>query len=193
MVLPTELFSAISNSATSSYLIVDPAKRIKIRDVLTDRNDVSVVEDSRALYRMIEKFMSFGFAFIGAMLAFGGIMAFALIFNTMSVNIYERSREIATLRTLGFSRAKISILVSTENILLTLLGIVPGLLAGYWLSFFAMQQWSSDLFSFELRFYPMTYVYVALAIIVVALLSQWPALRAVNRISLPQVIKERTS
>jgi hypothetical protein len=40
---------------------------------------------------------------------------------------------------------------------------------------------------------PATFLYATLAIVGVALLSQWPGLRAVRRIDIPQHIKERTA
>lgn len=52
------------------------------------------------------------YAFAGMMLVFGGIMAFALIINTMTINIMERKREVATLRALGYSHRDI-LLITT--------------------------------------------------------------------------------
>jgi len=54
-----------------------------------------------------------------------------------------------------------------------------------------MASFSSDMFTFELYIRPTTYLFTAIAIVVVGLLSQWPALRAVARIDLGRVVRER--
>lgn len=191
--LQDKITSKMEAIVTSSYVTVAQGNRKKIRKRLENLDDVSVVIDSNSVYDMMKNFMTLFYLFVGIMLAFGGIMAFALIFNTMTVNIVERRREIATLRTLGFRRRKISVLVTVENLILAILGIVPGLFVGYYTSYFAFQQWTSDLFTFQFKFYPMSYVWCSVAIIIVALLSQVPALRSVNRLDITRIIKERTS
>ncbi len=126
------------------------------------------------------------------MLAFGAAMAFALIFNTMSVNIAERSREVATLLAVGTRRRTISRLISTENLLVAAVGIPLGLLVGYLTSAAAMASFQSDMFRFELYVRPTTFLWAALAILLVALVSQWPGLRAINRMDIARIVKERS-
>jgi hypothetical protein len=56
-----------------------------------------------------------------------------------------------------------------------------------------MGSFSSDLFAFDLWMAPTTYVWASAAILVVALVSQWPGLRAIKRISIPKIVKERSA
>ena len=58
--------------------------------------------------------------------AFGGAMAFALIFNAMSVNIAERTREVATLLAVGTDRRSISRYITAENLLVAAMGTELG-------------------------------------------------------------------
>lgn len=132
------------------------------------------------------------FGFIGAMLALGALMAFAIIFTTMSVNIVERRRELATLRTAGVHRRAIAGLIAGENLLTTLLGVVPGLLIGILGGRAFLASYSSDQFRLDLVVRPLTLVVSALAILAVAALSQWPGLRAIGRLDLAQVVRERS-
>ena len=57
----------------------------------------------------------------------------------------------------------------------------------------AMASFTSDLFAFDLFIEPTTYLWASLAMLVVALVSQWPGLRAIRRINLPKVVKERVA
>src|SRR5215208_1855562 len=67
------------------------------------------------------------------LLAFGAIALFAgafVIFNTLSITIAQRMRELATLRTLGASRRQVLASVVVESTVIGLVGSVAGLLLG---------------------------------------------------------------
>ncbi|EIT86641.1 ABC transporter permease [Fictibacillus macauensis ZFHKF-1] len=55
------------------------------------------------------------------------VLSFGAIFTISSINIYERNRELATLKVLGYPKAKIHGLIFFENILLTLFAVVVAL------------------------------------------------------------------
>ncbi|HUU61340.1 MAG TPA: ABC transporter permease [Acidimicrobiia bacterium] len=164
-----------------------------VRAAVTDLPGVAAFEDANALYDTVQRYMGLFYGFVGVMLVFGGAMAFALIFNAMTVNISERSREVATLLALGTRRRTVSLLITVENLAVTLLGIPIGLAAGYWVSSLAMATFQSDMFAFTLYMRPRTLALSALAVVVVALLSGWPGLRALRRLDIPAIVKERSS
>jgi putative ABC transport system permease protein len=153
---------------------------------------VEAFVDSDALYDLAQRFMALFYAFVGVMIVLGGVLAFALIYNTMAANISERQGELAVLRTLGLSRRRIGSMVTLQNLLLTAVGLVPGLVFGWVLAWVFMATFSSDMFLFELHMRPLTLLLTAVAIIVVGLISQWPALRAVDRLDLGQLVRDRS-
>ena len=59
-----------------------------------------------------------------------GMPAFVVLYNLTNVNISERIREIATIKVLGFYDTEVGEYVYRENIILTLIGGVFGLLLG---------------------------------------------------------------
>lgn len=59
-----------------------------------------------------------------------GLLAFVVLYNLTNVNISERIREIATIKVLGFYDKEVGEYVYRENIILTLIGGVLGLLLG---------------------------------------------------------------
>lgn len=59
-----------------------------------------------------------------------GLLAFVVLYNLTNVNISERLREIATIKVLGFYDKEVSSYVYRENIFLTLIGALVGLLLG---------------------------------------------------------------
>ena len=45
------------------------------------------------------------------------LMAGAIVFNTVTVNVLERQRELATMRTLGQTRGRLALMMVLENVL----------------------------------------------------------------------------
>jgi ABC-type antimicrobial peptide transport system permease subunit len=75
-------------------------------------------------------------------------------------------------------------------VLLTTIGIIPGLIIGYIAAAWMMQSYSSDILQFNLEMRPSTLVLAGLAMIVVALLSVIPGIRSVNRLDIASVVRE---
>lgn len=59
-----------------------------------------------------------------------GMLAFVVLYNLTNVNISERLREIATIKVLGFYDLEVAEYVYRENIFLTLIGALCGLVLG---------------------------------------------------------------
>jgi putative ABC transport system permease protein len=167
------------------------ADRAAVLDAIGSLDGVAAVVDVRALQQAADSLMGLFYALIGVMLVLGAVMAFALLFNLMSANISERMTELASLRAAGMSGPELSRIITAENVLLTLVGIVPGLILGYVAAALFMASFSSDLFQFDLQVRPTTFLFSALGVLIAALISQLPILRAVRRIDIAQVVRER--
>ena len=59
-----------------------------------------------------------------------GMLAFVVLYNLNNINITERQRELATLKVLGFYDNEVSAYVYRENIILTVIGALFGMLLG---------------------------------------------------------------
>jgi len=60
------------------------------------------------------------------------ILSFGAIYTISSINIYERNRELATLKVLGYQKNKINRLIFLENIILTTFAVIVALpISGY--------------------------------------------------------------
>lgn len=149
------------------------------------------VQDARTLYELTQQFLGLFYAFVGIMLIFGGLMAFSLMFNTISVNIAERSTEFATLKASGMADRTIAWMIVGENLLLTSLGIIPGVLLGIWISGLFMTSYNNDSFTFALAIRPVTIAVAALSMLAVAMLSLIPGVRSVKRLDIGAVVRER--
>lgn len=162
-----------------------------VRRAVADLPGVVAYTDTQALARVWDEYSGLFYAFVGGMLVLGGVMAFAVIFTTMSVNILERRRDLATLRAAGVRQARLARLVAAENMLVALGGVVPGVAVGLIAGWALLASFSSDQFRLDLVVRPVTVVAATAAILLVALASQWPGLRAVRRMDLGAVVRER--
>jgi putative ABC transport system permease protein len=183
-----------SEGSPASFMVgfSDDADREMVRATLTSVPGVIAYVDSRSLYATAQSLLSLFYAFVGVMLGFGALMAFALIFNTATVTTVERSPELAAMRVNGASAGQLSRLLAGENLLLTTLSLVPGLAIGYWVSALFMDSFSSDLFDFGLQMRSRTMLFSAGAILAVSLLAQWPVARSVNALDIARVVRERS-
>jgi putative ABC transport system permease protein len=177
---------------TSALLRLEPGgDRDTVRRAVTALPAVAAYQDSKALSRLYQQFTGLFYTFIAAMLALGALMAFAIIFTTMSVNILERQREMATLRIGGVPQRTVARILTGENLLLTLLGVVPGLVLGVLGGRAFLATYTNDQLRLELAIRPVTLVASAAAILAVAVLSQRPGLRAIARLDLASTVRER--
>jgi putative ABC transport system permease protein len=115
------------------------------------------------------------------LLGFGGIALFVgafVIFNTLSITVAQRTREFATLRTLGASRKQVMRSVVIEGLVIGLLASVVGLFAGLGLAKL-LTALGGDLPEVGLVFGLRTVlVSLALGTVITLLASIMPALRA---------------
>ena len=166
--------------------------RARMRRAIAALPGVVAIEDSRALLDTFNRSLGLFYAFVGLMLLFGAVMAFALLFAAMTTNLAERSVELATLRAAGLAHRELARMITAENTLVVAAGILPGLLIGYATARAFMASYSTDWYSFDLHMRASTPVLAALAILLVALLSQYPGLRAVRRLDIARVVRERS-
>lgn len=91
-----------------------------------------------------------------------GILAFVVLYNLTNINLTERVREIATIKVLGFYNNEVASYVYRENIILTILGIIFGLIMGTGLSRFIVETIQMDMVMFGKELNLISFGYAAL-------------------------------
>ena len=66
-------------------------------------------------------------------IVFSGLLAFAVLYNLANINILERTRELASLKVLGYYDKEVYHYISREHMISSLCGIAAGLIAGIFL------------------------------------------------------------
>jgi putative ABC transport system permease protein len=164
-----------------------------LRQKVSQIPGVASIEITSETAAAVGKRMDFNCNMIWIMFGFGAALSLAIVFTTFMISILERRREIATMRTLGESKGRIVTMLTRENLLLGLAGILLGIPLGYMLSAYFFSLLQTDMLSYSMVVPVRTYLYAAFTVILLILVSQIPAIRHVNRLNLSRVIKEQAS
>ncbi|MCP3902200.1 MAG: FtsX-like permease family protein [Planctomycetes bacterium] len=124
-------------------------------------------------------------------IGFAVIIAFGVVYNTARISLSERSRELATLRVIGFTRAEISFIQLGELAVLNAIAIPGGLLLGYALAALTSFAFDTELFRIPLVVSRGTYAFAATVIMIAALCSGLVVRRMLDRLDLVAVLKTR--
>ncbi len=106
----------------------------------------------------------------GAVKVFAILLAVVALYNLSLLNFNERTRDIATLKVLGFSLSEIIMSLLVETMTLTLAGVLAGLALGYPFLLAVMGLNKVELVTYLYRIYPLSYLYSFLLSFVVAFL-----------------------
>lgn len=183
----------LPESAVSTYLVRfdSGVDRDIMRQRITGLPGVVAYADATAVTASIDQFLGLFWAFVGTMVVLGAVLAAAIMYVTLAVNVVERTNELATLRAAGVPPRRVAATIATENLAATTLGLPVGVVAGTLAARAFLDSFSSDLFTFRLTFGWWVIPAALVAVMVAATLSQWPAIRAVRRLDVARVVRER--
>lgn len=122
---------------------------------------------------------------------FAIIIAAGVVYNTARISLSERSRELATLRVMGFTRGEISSILLGELAVLTLVAVPLGLGLGYLFAWLVTWAVETDLFRFPLVIYPRTYGIAASVVLGASIISGLIVRRKLDHLDLVSVLKSK--
>ncbi|MFO0876168.1 MAG: FtsX-like permease family protein [Gemmataceae bacterium] len=123
---------------------------------------------------------------------FASIIAFGVVYNSARITLAERSRELATLRVMGFYRAEISLVLLGELAILTLAAIPLGLVIGRGLAALVITTaYDTELFRMPLVVSRWTYGFAATVTLTAALVSGLIVRELIDRLDLVAVLKSK--
>lgn len=123
---------------------------------------------------------------------FAAVIAVGVVYNSARISLAERSRELATLRVIGFTRAEISLLQLGELAVLTTAAIPLGLLLGYGLAAFLIHfSYDTELFRMPLVVDRSTYGFAAVVTLLATAGSALIVRRMIDRLDLIAVLKSK--
>jgi putative ABC transport system permease protein len=116
------------------------------------------------------------------------ILGIVVLYNLGVMSYVERSRELATLKVLGFRSRKIGRLLISQNIWLTVIGVIIGLPAGVGTLQWMLSALASE-YEMKLMLGPLTYAVSILLTFGVSLLVGWMVARKNRKIDMVEALK----
>jgi putative ABC transport system permease protein len=122
---------------------------------------------------------------------FGCAIAVAVVYNTARIALSIRSRDLASLRVLGFTRREIAAVLLGELASYVVLALVPGLLLGKGLAAVMISTVNQELYRMPAIVTGPTYAFAAAVTLGAALASALVVKRQLDRLDLVAVLKAR--
>ena len=128
-------------------------------------------------------------AIIWVVVGCAGSLAGIVLYNLTNINIQERLREIATIKVLGFNASETASYVFKENLSLTVVGTLLGLLGGKGLHALVMSYVRIDMVWFDNRINVISYVISGLLTILAAVIVDFIMYFQLEKINMAEALK----
>lgn len=179
---PVEVYNAF-------YLDVAQGESKSVKKKLYALPGAATVQVKGDLMKMMEDYMGLIYIFEAVLFAFAFTVGFVVLYNTFTANVIERTREIATMMTIGEDRRHLAWMVTLENVLLALVGVPIGIYLGYLTAQLLYGSLSTEVYTLKAILYPQSYIWIVLSILGILLLSELPPIRRIFRLNLAEATK----
>ncbi|HNU80480.1 MAG TPA: FtsX-like permease family protein, partial [Bacillota bacterium] len=172
---------------------VSVAAQADLKDELKDVANISAVNSVDDMYRAFEEYMDLMLLAIGFYMLFGGVLGFALIYNSTIIGISERTMEFATLRIMGFDRKDVYGMICRENFVMGGIAIIVGIPLGAGMIKGMVESFSSDIMTLPYILKPEAFIQAAAATIIFVIIAQLATLRKIYNLNFIDALKSRIS
>ena len=119
------------------------------------------------------------------------LITIGVTYNGARIQLSERSRELASLRILGFTRSEVSYILIGETMLLSVLAQPLGWVIGTWIASSMFRSFSSDLYNLPMVLEPAVYAKASLVVLLASFWSVMVVRRRLDKQNLVSVMKVR--
>ncbi len=117
------------------------------------------------------------------------LLGLVILYNLTIINMSERIRELSTIRVLGFHNKEVTLYIYRETIALSLIGIVVGLVGGYYLHKLLLAMIGSDSIRFNPQVGPEVYLIPILAIVGILGCLGWYVNHLLRKVDMLEALK----
>lgn len=176
----------------SAVLKLDDIKfENEVKDKLRNIPKVASLESKTDSLNALLKAMGAMGASIGVYITLAGILLSAVLYNIATINIFERQRELATLKVLGFSNNEVKKLIFTENYIITIFGMIIGLPFGKWLGAYLMKSSSTDAYTIPYVIEFKTYIIAIIITLLFTVITNLTLIKKIKAIDMIEVLKNK--
>ncbi len=178
--------------ATSALLLLDPAAGERARARLKELPEVaSVTRRDNLTERFNDQSRTMVLVFSVILTAFASVIAVGVVYNNARVALSMRSRELASLRVLGFTHREVATILVGELAIQVLLAIPPGLLIGTWLATAMMSMVDPETYRFPVTISARSYAFAVVVALAAGAVSALLVQRRLRALDLIGVLKTR--
>ncbi len=129
------------------------------KELLKEKNSISSVLFTSMTTDIFADVMDNMTLVVWVLIIAAGLLALIVLYNLSNTNISERIRELATIKVLGFYDKEVYDYIGKETIILTIIGMLIGILGGNFLTTFIIKTCELDLMMFDPQIKIASYLY----------------------------------
>jgi putative ABC transport system permease protein len=179
-------------AVSGAWLALEHGARSEALMELRGRPRIAGITDRSAMVQSFRDTMAEGimtFTLVATLMA--ASIAVGVVYNSARITLSERSRELASLRVLGYTRREVRGLLAGELVALTLLALLPGFALGYGMAGLLVYGFASDLYRIPLIVTPAGYAWAGLVVLAATWMSSLLVRRRLDRIDLVAALKAK--
>lgn len=184
-----ELVGSPVTSYNVMYIAADADRSSALSDGIYDMPGVASVQVKAGYVEQLQTWLELFDYFGSILLGFGAALAFVVVFTTFTANVTERTREIATMRTIGEDNLRLTVMITLENLAIAVAALPLGLWLGMRVTEALFASFDLEAFTIRAFIYPSSIVRICLLMLVVLLLSEIPPVRRIFRLDLAEATK----
>lgn len=162
-----EFYASVKNTPAIGSVAVQGLSRQKFRDIIEENISISM-----SVY-----------------IALAVIISFGVVYNTSRILLSERSRELASLRVMGFTKVEVARVLIIELSIIVLLAQPLGWLIGYVISNLVVLGFETDLFRLPLIMQSDTFGFASLVAISTSIVTALFVARRISSLDMVGVLK----
>ncbi|SHI55041.1 ABC transporter permease [Lutispora thermophila] len=172
---------------------ISVASKDDVKTKLEDIRNISFVNSREDMTKAFEEYMDVMLLSINIMILFGGILGFALIYNSTIISISERRMELAALRVMGFDKREIFWMLAKENFVITVISILLGIPMGTGMIYSIADAFNTEIYSLPMIITTRIFILAGLSTVLFVSIAQLAALKKIHNINFIDALKSRIS
>ena len=168
---------------------LDDSQKDVISRNLVSSNSISSVSFSDDTLKTFDEMIRSVNYVVLVLIVSAALLSFIVLYTLTNINISERMREIATIKVLGFYEKEVSNYVYRENLILTLIGSLFGLLLGFYLAKYVITTAEVEMLMFGRDIYFLSYLGSVLLTLLFAWFVNVVLLKKIKNINMVEALK----
>lgn len=177
---------------SGAYLTLDEDRAGDVYKAIKDMSavaGVSLKEDSMKAFQKVMDSGAGAMRYVMALIA--GVITFGIVYNAARIAFAERSRDLASLRVIGFTKAETAFVLLGELGVVTFCSLPLGGVLGYYLTFAVSKGFSTDIYQIPVEFSANSYGTAILAVLVASTLSGLAVKKQMDQLDMVSALKTR--